>query len=227
METVRQQDYIISYDYAHPISNGRINEVFEWFYRSFLLENQDYHYSLINLSANIIGMNDERETSVDVEHYIETSKTIWSKLKTFYSEHNFYINTSNYDVKENNLIAIYEQHKSKDINDTVSILKDKQKNLIAFFENIVQLYTAVITKAKIYNRLFHIKICRNKTVRKLRHILVQKQIVLDSFDIAIENIREKNHRRAVIMQCMQQNFGYSNLSPIENALIYTIESYIH
>jgi hypothetical protein len=172
-------------------------------------------------------MNDERETSVDAEHYIETSKTIWSKLKTFYSEHNLYINTSNYEVKENNLIAIYEQHKSKDINDTVSILKDKQKNLISFFENIVQLYTAVIKKAEIYNILFHIKIYRNKTVRKLRHVIAQKQIVIDSFDIAIENIREKNHRRAVIMQCMKQNFGYSNLHTIENALIYTIDSYIH
>ena len=86
---------------------------------------------------------------------------------------------------------------------------------------------SLITKAEIYNRLFHIKIYRNRTARKLRYILVQKQIVLNSFDITIEKLREKNHRRAVMIQCMQQNFGYSNLHTIENALIFKIDSYIH
>ena len=229
METVRQQDYIISYDYAHPISNGRINEVFEWFYLSAQLEIRNYPDTLYNLSHNIIRLFNERLTTVDSQDYIETSRTLWLKLKSFQSERDLYMDTLSDELKESNLISIYEKHNSKDINDTVSKLKDKKQIIIEFFENIVELYTDILTRTESHkdNKRFHFKAYTNKIIKKLDSVLVQKQIVLDSFDIAIENIREKNHRRAVMIQCMQQNFGYSNLSPIENALIYNIDSYIH
>jgi hypothetical protein len=229
METVRQQDYIISYDYAHPISNGRINEVFEWFYLSAQLEIRNYPDTLYNLSHNIIRLFNERLTTVDSQDYIETSRTLWLKLKSFQSERDLYMDTLSDELKESNLISIYEQHNSKDINDTVSKLKDKKQIIIEFFENIVELYTDILTRTESHkdNKRFHFKAYTNKIIKKLDSVLVQKQIVLDSFDIAIENIREKNHRRAVMIQCMKQNFGYSNLSPIENALIYNIDSYIH
>jgi hypothetical protein len=229
METVRQQDYIISYDYAHPISNGRINEVFEWFYLSAQLEIRNYPDTLYNLSHNIIRLFNERLTTVDSQDYIETSRTLWLKLKSFQSERDLYMDTLSDELKESNLISIYEKHNSKDINDTVSKLKDKKQIIIEFFENIVELYTDILTRTESHkdNKRFHFKAYTNKIIKKLDSVLVQKQIVLDSFDIAIENIREKNHRRAVMIQCMKQNFGYSNLSPIENALIYNIDSYIH
>ena len=229
METVRKQDYIIFYYYPHPISNGRINDVFEWFYRSAQLEIRNYPNTLYNLSNNIIRIYNERETTVDTQHYIERSRTLWLKLKSFQSEHELYMDTLSDELKESNLISIYKQHKLKNINDTVSKLKDKKQIIIEFFENIVQLYTDILIRTESHNdnKRFHFKAYTNKIIKKLDSALVQKQIVLDSFDIAIENIREKNHRRAVMLQCMKQNFGYSNLSPIENALIYNIDSYIH
>jgi hypothetical protein len=229
METVRQQDYIIFYYYPHPISNGKINEVFEWFYLSAQLEIQNYPNTLCNLSHNIIRLFNERLTTVDSQDYIETSRTLWLKLKSFQSERDLYMDTLSDELKESNLISIYKQHKLKNINDTVSKLKDKKQIIIEFFENIVELYTDILTRTESHkdNKRFHFKAYTNKIIKKLDCALVQKQIVLDSFDLAIENIREKNHRRAVMIQCMQQNFGYSNLSPIENALIYNIDSYIH
>jgi hypothetical protein len=229
METVRKQDYIIFYYYPHPISNGRINDVFEWFYRSVQVENQHYPDTLFNLSNNIIRIHNERLTTVDPQYYIERSRTLWLKLKAFQSEHDLYMDTISDELKERNLISIYNQHKLKDINDTVSTLKDKKEIIIEFFENIVELYTDILTRTESHkdNKRFHFKAYTNKIIKKLDSALVQKQIVVDSFDIAIENIKEKNHRRAVMIQCMKQNFGYSNLSPIENALIYNIDSYIH
>ena len=229
METVHRQDYIIFDYYHHPISNGRINEVFEWFYRSVQVENQNYPDTLFNLSNNIIRIHNERLTTLDSQHYIETSRTLWLKLKSFQSERDLYMDTISDELKERNLISVYEQHKLKDINDTVSTLQDKKQIIIEFFENIVELYTDILTRTESHkdNKRFHFKAYTNKIIKKIDSVLVQKQIVLDSFDISIEKLREKNHRRAVIMQCMQQNFGYSNLSPIENALIYTIDSYIH
>ena len=228
MEIDRHQDYIIFY-YPHPISNGRIEEMFEWFYRSAQLEIRNYPDTLFNLSNNIIRIYNERSTAVDTEHYIETSRTLWTKLKSFQSEHDLYMDTRSDELKEWNLISIYEQHNSKDINDTVSKLKDKKRIIIEFFENIVQLYTDILIRTESHkdNRRFHFKAYTNKIIKKLDSALVQKQIVLDSFDIAIEKLRDKNHRRAVMNQCMQQNFGYSNLHTIENALIFKIDSYIH
>jgi hypothetical protein len=139
------------------------------------------------------------------------------------------MDTRSDELKECNLVSIYEQHKSKDINDTVSKLKDKKQILIDFFENIVQLYTDILIRTESHNdnKKFHFKAYTNKIIKKLDSVLVQKQIVLDSFDLAIEKLRDKNHRRAVMNQCMQQNFGYSNLHTIENALIFKIDSYIH
>jgi hypothetical protein len=139
------------------------------------------------------------------------------------------MDTRSDELKEWNLISIYEQHNSKDINDTVSKLKDKKRIIIEFFENIVQLYTDILIRTESHNdnKKFHFKAYTNKIIKKLDSALVQKQIVLDSFDIAIEKLRDKNHRRAVMNQCMQQNFGYSNLHTIENALIFKIDSYIH
>ena len=224
MEINRHQDYN-----HHPISNGRIEEMFEWFYRSAQLEIRNYPDTLFNLSNNIIRIYNERSTAVDTEHYIETSKTLWTKLKSFQSEHDLYMDTQSDDLKECNLVSIYEQHNSKDINDTVSKLKDKKQIIIEFFENIVQLYTDILTRTESHkdNRRFHFKAYTNKIIKKIHSALVQKQIVLDSFDIAIEKLRDKNHRRAVMIQCIQQNFGYSNLHTIENALIFKIDSYIH
>ena len=224
MEINRHQDYN-----HHPISNGRIEEMFEWFYRSAQLEIRNYPDTLFNLSNNIIRIYNERSTAVDTEHYIETSRTLWTKLKSFQSEHDLYMDTQSDDLKECNLVSIYEQHNSKDINDTVSKLKDKKQIIIEFFENIVQLYTDILTRTESHkdNRRFHFKAYTNKIIKKIHSALVQKQIVLDSFDIAIEKLRDKNHRRAVMIQCIQQNFGYSNLHTIENALIFKIDSYIH
>lgn len=228
MELIRHQDYIIDYDNSYEITNEKIDTVFRYFHNTVQVEVQNYPDRLFNLCNNIIQLFNERSNSSDIKHYISTSKTLWIKLQTFDTERKLYNDILSDERQEYIINKLYERNIDKEENDTILSLTSKKKYLTLFYNNAIELYTAILTRIETHrdNKKFHFVAYKKKTINKLNSILVEKDIVLGSFDTAIERIKQKNHRRAVLTQCVKQNFGFSSLNSIEYSLIYKIDSYL-
>jgi len=228
MELIRSQDYVIVYNNSNEITNEKIDIAFQAFYDAVRLEFENYPDRIFQLCNNIIQLYNERINSTDIQNYILTSKTLWIKLQTFKGERTLYNDILIDERYEYNINKLYEKNINKYENDTIYSLNYKKENLIVFFNNTVQIYTEILSRIASHkdNKKFHYVAYKNKIINKLNLILVEKDIVLVSFDRAIEIIKEKNHRRAVLKQCVKQNFGYPVLNSIEYSLIYKIDSYL-
>lgn len=226
---IRDPEYIII-DYQN-ITNEKINNSFNCFHLVIQSEFVNYPDRLFNLCNLIIRLYNERSFTNDVFHYIEVSKTLWNKLQTFQSEHKLHIDILDDQRRESILRSFYTENviKNKDNkNDTVNSLKNKKEILLFFYSNAIDHYTAVLNRLESHrdNKQFHFRSYINQTRNKLNSFIIEKDTAIRNINSNIEEIREKNHRRAVLEQCFKQNFGFSSLKPIENSLIYNIDSYL-
>jgi len=233
MQIAFHNDFIIIDHYKYPITNENINYVFSIFQN---IINQyyspTYDSQLIRLADNILDINNERiiaKESNDIYSYIEASKTIWSKLQNFKIHHDFYITTIDDKNKEQYLINIYKQNNDIYDFDSLKVLKIKKETLINYFIDIENFYNQILIRIDSYkfNNLFQVKAYRNKIFKSLKDNLEKKENIINMFDNEIEKLKNINHCRAVLKQCIGQNFGFSKLHLLEESLIYKIDSYIN
>ena len=228
MELVHQEEYIIDYNNSHPITNAKINQRFNYFYSNAQRTYDNLPDNMFNLANCVIHLYNDRSHSTDIHHYIEVSKTLWNKLNSYQSQYDFYSNTLSDKMNEEHFNLIYDDNKTIEKNDTIVQLETKKQLLECSFDGLVELYNDILIRVNSHrdSKLFHVMMYENGIRVKLSSIQHSKGDILNSFDEAIEKIKEKNHRRAVLVQCANQNFGYTYLHSIENSLIYKIDSYV-
>jgi hypothetical protein len=231
MEIVTQPEYIITYHYSHPIRNKKINEMFNHFYNSFQnqIDISRCPENLFQLANCIIIIFNDRHNTRDTEDYVNKSTTIWNKLKSFQILYDFYRDIQSDEINERNLKNIYESNSIIYDFDTIKILQYKKQTLIDYYKNITDLYNEILIRINSHknSNIFQFQMYKNKIIKNLNTNTLQKSIVFNMIENSIEKNRKKNHCRAVLKQCINQNFGYPHLKTIENCLVYKIDSFIY
>lgn len=228
MDIVSKPEYIITYNNSHPITNEKINDRFNSFYRNAQAMHDDLPDNIFNIANYIILLFNDRSHSTDIQHYIEVSKTLWAKLDSYQQQYDFYMHTVTDKMNEQYFNVLYDEHITIEQTDTVVILETKKHMLEYCFDGLIELYNSILIRVNSHrnSRMFHVKMYENGIRVSLSSIEVTKNNTLKTFDEAIEKVKEKNHRRAVLMQCINQNFGYPTLNSIETSLIFKIDSYL-
>ena len=227
--SVRNSDYVIFYNRSHPITNEQINLNFNVFYdNARLYESEDYPDYLFIMANEIIRLFNIRRNTTDIRDYIETSKTLWTKLNNFQISNDFYLNTLNEQKLEFELNSLFTDNNIITEDDTLYTLQTKRSNLSLYFEQIKNMYTQILTRLYnyIHRDLFRVKSYERRIANSLNYNTILEQNILSSFDKEIENRKKVNHRRGVLMQCINQNFGFQDLKQIDIHLIYKIDSYL-
>lgn len=226
---VRNNDYVVFYNRSHPITNEQINLNFNVFYdNSHLYESRDYPDYLFIMANEIIRLFNIRRNTRDIRDYIETSKTLWTKLNNFQISNDFYLNTLNEQKLEFELNSLFTNNNIINKDDTLYTLQTKRNNLLLYFVEIKNMYTQILTRLYnyIHRDLFRVKSYERRITNSLNHNITLEQNILSSFDKEIENRKNVNYRRGVLMQCINQNFGFHHLKQIDIHLIYKIDSYL-
>ena len=226
---VRNNDYAVFYNYSNPITNEEINIKFNFFYSNVhLYESDDYPDYLFIFANEIIRLFNVRQNTRDVRDYIETSKTLWAKLNNFQINNDFYLDTINEQKVELELNSLFTNNNIITNEDTLDTLQTKRDNLSLYFFQIKQFYTQILTRLYnyIHRELFRVKSYERRINNSLNYNTVLEQNILSSFDKEIENRKNVNHRRGVLMQCINQNFGFESLKQVDIHLIYKIDSYL-
>lgn len=231
MEIVSQPDYIITYDLSYPITNEKINEIFGYFHHKVRnqINLENYPENLFQLANCIIRLYNDKVNSRDATNYINHSISLWSNLKKFQILNDFYFDTLTDAIQERNLNYIYEINSIIYDFDTIKILKAKKKALIECFRDINILYTQILIRINSHknNHIFSFQAYKNRITENMNSNRIQEPYALKTIEDAIEKIKNKNHCRAVLKQCFDQNFGFKNLKPLENHLIYKIDKFLY
>ena len=226
---VRNNDYAVFYNCSHPITNEEINLKFNYFYSNVhLYQTDDYPDYLFIFANEIIRLFNFRQNTRDVRDYIETSKTLWTKLNNFQINNDFHFNILNEQRIESELNSFFNDNNIITEEDTLHTLQKKRDNLAIYFFQIKELYTQILTRLYnyIHRELFRVKSYERRITNSLNHYTKLEHHILFSFDKEIENLKNVNHRRGVLMQCINQNFGFETLKQLDIHLIYKIDSYL-
>jgi hypothetical protein len=233
---VRINDYVVFYDRSHPVTNEEIDLNFNLFFRNRrLYESEDYPDFLFGDANEIIRLFNIRQHMVggelrsrDIRDYIEVSKTLWKKLNNFRINNDFYLETTNEEQAEKELNLIFKANNTITEEDSLYTLQTKRANLLSYFFKIKQFYTQILTRlySYTYRNFFRVKSYERRISNSLELATGLEYNILFSFDKEIENRKNVNHRRGVLIQCMNQNFGYTGSKQIDIHLIYKIDSYL-
>ena len=226
---ISNNEYAVFYYRSHPITNEQITLNFNIFYNNVsLYQTENYPDYLFIMANEIINLFNIRRNTRDVIDYIEISKTLWTKLNNFQISNDFYLNTINEQKVELELNSLFTNNNIITNEDTLDTLQRKRDNLSLYFFQIKQFYTQILTRLYnyIHRELFRVKSYERRINNSLNYNTVLEQNILSSFDKEIENRKKVNHRRGVLMQCINKNFGFSGLKQIDIHLIYKIDSYL-
>jgi hypothetical protein len=226
---ISNNDYPVFYNRSHPITNEQINLNFNLFYNNVTLyQSENYPDYLFIMANEIIRLFNIRRNTRDVIDYIEISKTLWTKLNNFQISNDFYMNTINEQQVELELNSLFTSNNIITKEDTLETLQAKRDNLSLYFVKIKEMYTQILTRLYnyVHRELFKVKSYERRITNSLNYNIVLETNILSSFDREIENRKNVNHRRAVLMQCINKNFGFQDLKQIDTHLIYKIDSYL-
>ena len=226
---VRNNDYVVFYDRSHPVTNEEIDLNFNLFFRNRrLYESEEYPDFLFVLANEIIRLFNIRRDTRDIRDYIEASKTLWIKLTNFRINNDFYLETINEEQTEKKLNLIFKANNTIKKKDSLITLLEKRANLLSYFFQIKEFYSQILTRlySYTYRNFFRVKSYERRISNSLELATGLEYNILFSFDKEIENRKNVNHRRGVLMQCMDQNFGFSGSNQIDVHLIYKIDSYL-
>ena len=226
---VRNNDYVVFYNRSHPITNEEINLNFNLFYRNTrLYESDEYPDYLFLLANEIIRLFNIRQNTRDIQEYIESSKTLWTKLTNFRINNDFYFETLNEEQVEKQLNLIFKANNTIEEEDSLNTLQFKKSNLISYFDRIKEFYGQILTRlySYKYRNLFRVQSYERRVSNSLELITGLQYNILFSFDKEIENRKNVNHRRGILLQCFNQNFGFPALKQVDVHLIYKIDSYL-
>ena len=226
---VRINDYVVFYDRSHPVTNEEIELKFDLFFRNRrLYEDDDYPDYLFILANEIIRLFNIRQNTTEIRDYIEASKTLWTKLNNFRINNEFHLETINEEQVEKKLNLIFKANNTITKNDSLCTLQEKRDNLLAYFFQIKEFYTQILTRlySYTYRNFFRVKSYERRISKSLDLAISLEYNIIFSIDKEIENRKNVNHRRSVLMQCINQNFGFSGSNQIDVHLIYKIDSYL-
>lgn len=235
METISSPQYIITYDSYKPIKNKKIDKMFRIVMEKVRtqIDLNTYPENLFQLINCIIQIYNERYNvrvnRGDTQNYINNSISLWNNMKKFNILNDFYFDTLSDSIKERNLNYIYEINSIVYDFDTIKVLKQKKQTLINFFVDITNLYRQILLRLDSHknSHIFSFQTYRKRIIDNLNSNLIEEPYLLKQIENSIEKVRNKNHCRAVLKQCFNQNFGFKVLKPIENSLIYKIDSFLY
>jgi hypothetical protein len=236
---VSNNDYVVFYDRSHPVTNEEIDLNFNLFFRNRrLYESEEYPDFLFVLANEIIRLFNIRQNTRDpvggelrlrdIRDYIEVSKTLWTKLNNFRINNDFYLETINEEQVEKKLNLIFKANNTITKKDSLITLQEKRANLLSYFFQIKEFYSQILTRlySYTYRNFFRVQSYERRISKSLELVTSLEYNIIFSFDKEIENRKNVNHRRGVLMQCMNQNFGFSGSNQIDVHLIYKIDSYL-
>ena len=226
---VRNNDHVLFYNRSTAITNEDITEKFNLFYRNVsLYESNDYPDFLFIMANEIVRLFNIRHNTRDIRDYIEASKTLLTKLQNFQINNEFHLETLREEQVEKELNLIFKANNIIEKEDSLYALQVKRANLVSYFSQIKEFYTQILTRlySYKYRNFFRVQSYERRVSNSLELTTNLEYNIINSFDKEIEKHKNINHRRGVLMQCINQNFGFPTLKQLDVHLIYKIDSYL-